>query len=128
MKGTLLNPVREKWIGLSLAALALLGIGFALGFLTPHRYATPAIEAGTVRLVGGDGSEILVQPDGSSVTQSFALDPLLWYSPASKSWTSGSRPSCMTPLSHGQHITFGVVWGNPTADAPGGPAVIWLKC
>ena len=128
MKQTLVSLMQAKWIGLALAVLVLLGAGFALGVVVPHSSATPAIETGTVRLVSGDGSEFLVQLDGSRVTKSYALDPLLWYSPASNSWTSGSRPSCMAPLSHGQHITFGVVWANPTGDAPGGPAVIWLEC
>ncbi|MHB1431167.1 MAG: hypothetical protein ACYCVZ_03495 [Streptosporangiaceae bacterium] len=127
MSDLIAGLIRKKWFSYSAAVLVVLAIGFVAGFEVPRGGISPVVETGTVRLVGQDGSEFLVRLSGG-VTKSYALGPVLWYSPANQSWNDGSRPACMTPLSHGQRITFGVVNVSPVGDAPGGPVVTWVKC
>ena len=127
MSGIIAGLIRKKWLSYSVAALVVLAIGFVAGFEMPRGVISPAVKTGTVRLVGVDGSEFLVRLN-SGVTKSYALGPVLWYSPANQSWNDGSRPACMTPLSHGQRITFGVANVSPVGDAPGAEVVTWVKC
>jgi hypothetical protein len=127
MSSIITGVIRKKWLSYSLAVLVILAVGFVAGFEVPRGGISPTTETGTVRLVGKDGSEFLVRLN-SGATRSYSLGPVQWYSPANQSWEDGTRPACMAPLSHGQHITFGVVNASPVGNAPGGVAVIWIRC
>jgi hypothetical protein len=75
----------------------------------------------------GDG--FTVQLPGTHGPSQYALPDSVQWRDRYGVWQEGQRPGCMTPLSHGQRITFGVVSVPPTGDAPGaGSVVVWLEC
>ena len=58
----------------------------------------------------------------------YALPSTVPWRNAYGTWNEGTRPACLRPLSHGQHVTLGVVSAQPAGDAPGGDIIVWVEC
>jgi hypothetical protein len=137
---------RAVWY--ALAALALLGIGLAVGVSIPPSPGTPLTEQATVTWVneglpppagGGGPATFLARPDGARQAQSFDLsDTAEWRTAQNAGWTEGTIPSCMVPLMHGRpardgvgdvraRIRFGVVLIQPP-DGGSDDVVVWVEC
>ena len=72
--------------------------------------------------------EFTIRQAGTNETTSYALPDPVWWRNAFGTWRDTGRPGCMLPLTHGQHITIGVVNVAPAGGTPGGPVISWLKC
>lgn len=112
-----------------LAALALVGIGVAVGVSIPSSSATPAVEQGTVTWVNegapatwaykgqpvtaGSPVEFLARLDGARHAQVFGLaSDFEWTTAGNAGWTEGSPtgsvPPCMVPMVHGRLAPGGI--------------------
>jgi hypothetical protein len=137
---------RAVWF--TLAALALLGIGVAVGVSIPPSPGTPVTEQAMVTWVneglpppagGGGPAEFLARVDGARQAQPFELsDTAEWQLAQNPGWTEGTMPSCMVPQVHGRpardgfghvraRIKFGVVHVQPP-DGPTEDVVVWVEC
>jgi hypothetical protein len=108
------------------AVLVLLG--FLLGAMRVGSSATPRTITGKVRLVGINGDEFALTASGSKVATSYGLSTDTYWRNSQLVWNSGSPIACMRPLSHGQVVTIGVVYTNPTSGAVGTDLVAWVEC
>jgi hypothetical protein len=115
------------------AALAAAGIvlaagGFWAGKSLTTATLTPSVLSGAVGIVGVGGDEFTIRLSGQRQLSSYGLTSMVSWRSAYGIWSQGTRPPCLTPLSHGQRITFGIINAAPVADAPGGPVVVWIEC
>jgi hypothetical protein len=115
-------------MALCTAAIVLVAAGFWAGKSLTTATLTPAVQTGTVALVGINGDEFAIQLDGQRQLTSYGLPSDVTWRDAYGIWQDGTRPGCMAPLSRGQRISFGVVSVAPVADAPGNPVVVWIEC
>lgn len=115
-------------VTLGLAAIILVAAGFWAGKSLTTATLTPTVRTGTVGLVGSQGDEFAIRLSGQRQQTSYGLASNISWRNAYGIWQDGTRPSCMAPLTHGQHIRFGVVNVAPVADAPGSPVVVWIEC
>ena len=113
---------------LGAAAILLAAAGFWAGKSLTTATLTPAVQAGTVALVGISGDEFAIRLDGQRQLTSYGLPSNTTWRDAYGIWQDGTRPGCMAPLSRGQRISFGVVNTAPVADAPGTPVLVWIEC
>jgi len=113
---------------LGAAAILLAAAGFWAGKSLTNATLTPAVQTGTVALVGINGDEFAIRLDGQRQLTSYGLPGNTTWRDAYGIWQDGTRPGCMAPLSRGQRISFGVVNAAPVADAPGTPVVVWIEC
>jgi hypothetical protein len=107
--------------------IVLLVAGYWIGQHSTTRTALPTAKHGTVGQVSRDGSTFTFTPSGGSSTDSYALETASWRD-ATGSWHAGSRPACMSPLSHGQQVTIGLVSSSSVDGAPAGTTVAWIEC
>jgi hypothetical protein len=106
----------------------LVFLGFLIGANRVGSSVTPRTITGTVRLVGINGDEFGLTASGSNIATSYALSTDTQWRNSQLVWSSGSRIACMRPLSHGQVVTIGVVYTNPTSGAFGTDLVAWVEC
>jgi hypothetical protein len=119
---------RTTWAGYGITGVILLAGGFWGGKSLSTDTATPDARAGTVRLVSITGDAFAIQLSGTQGTTSYAMANTMRWRDKYGVWWDGTQPACMKPLSHGQHITIGVINAEPAGDAPGGPVVVWIEC
>lgn len=120
---------RATWAAYGAAGVILLAGGFWSGKSVSTDTATPQVLSGTVQLVGPgrDGFAIRLSP--ANHLAQYALSGLAGWRDRYGTWHEGTQPACLTPLSHGQHITFGLVDVEPVRDAPGAlSVVVWIEC
>jgi hypothetical protein len=110
------------------AAIILVAAGFWTGKSLTTATLAPTVQTGTVTIVGINGDEFTIQLTGQPQLTSYGLSSSTTWRNAYGVWQQGTRPGCMAPLSHGQRIRLGVVSVAPSADAPGGPVVVWIEC
>ena len=115
-------------LALGAAAIVLVAAGFWAGKSLATATLTPAVQTGTVALVGINGDEFAIRLDGRRQLTSYALPSTTAWRNAYGIWQDGTRPACMAPLSHGQRIRLGVLNAAPAADAPGTPVIVWIEC
>jgi hypothetical protein len=115
-------------MALGATAVVLVAAGFWAGKSLTTATLTPAVQTGTVALVGINGDEFAIRLSGQAQPTSYGLPSNVTWRNAYGVWQMGTRPGCMSPLSRGQHIRFGVVNAAPVADAPGSPVVVWIEC
>ncbi len=115
-------------MALGAAAIVLVAAGFWAGKSLTTATLAPAVQTGTVALVGINGDEFTIRLSGQRELTSFGLPSNITWRNAYGVWQLGTRPGCMAPLSRGQRIRFGVVNVAPVADAPGSPVVVWIEC
>jgi hypothetical protein len=113
---------------LGATATLLAAAGFWAGKSLTTATLTPAVQAGTVALVGINADEFTIRLDGQRQLTSYALPASTTWRDAYGTWQDGTPPRCMTPLSHGQRISFGLINAAPVADAPGTPVIVWIEC
>jgi hypothetical protein len=113
-------------MALGAAAILLIAAGFWAGKSLTTATLTPAVQTGTVALVGINGDEFTIRLSGQIT--SYSVPGSITWRNAYGVWQVGTRPGCMAPLSSGQRIRFGVVNVAPLADAPGSPVVVWIEC
>jgi hypothetical protein len=116
------------WAASAMAGVILLAAGFWAGRSQSTDTATPDVRTGTVRLVAWGGDGFAIQLSGTRATTQYAMGNTVQWRDKHGTWRDGSQPACMKPLSHGQHITFGVVNAEPVGDALGGQVVVWIEC
>jgi hypothetical protein len=120
---------RATWAAYGAAGVILLAGGFWSGKSVSSDTATPEVLSGTVRLVGPESDGFAVRLSRTNRVEQYALSDLTSWRDRYGSWHGGTRPACLTPLSHGQHITFGLVNAEPVGDAPGAlSVVVWIEC
>jgi len=119
---------RATWTAYGIAGVILLAGGFWGGRSLSTDTATPHVQAGTVSLVSISGDAFAIQLGGTHGITSYAMGNGMQWRDQYGTWWEGTPPACMKPLSHGQHITFGVVSAEPAGDAPGGTVVVWIEC
>jgi hypothetical protein len=115
-------------IAIGAAAIVLVAAGFWAGRSLSTATLTPAVQTGTVALVGINGDEFAIRLTGQTQPTSFGLPANITWRNAYGVWQLGTPPGCMAPLSSGQRIRFGVINAAPVADAPGGPVIVWIEC
>ena len=115
-------------VAIPAVAIFLVAAGFWAGRSLTTATRTPAVLTGTVGLVGINGDEFTIRLSGQRQLTSYSLPSNVTWRDAYGGWQQGTRPGCMVPLSRGQHIRFGIVNVASVADAPGGPAVVWIEC
>jgi hypothetical protein len=113
---------------LGAAAILLAAAGFWAGKSLTTATLAPAVQTGTVALVGINGDEFTIRLSGQRQLTSYGLPSTITWRDAYGVWQDGTRPGCMAPLSRGQRIRFGVVNVASAADAPGSPVVVWIEC
>ena len=113
---------------LGAAAILLVAAGFWAGKSLTTATLAPAVQTGTVALVGINGDEFTIRLSGQRQLTSYGLPSNITWRNAYGVWQLGTRPGCMAPLSRDQRIRFGVVNAAPVADAPGSPVVVWIEC
>ena len=121
---------RAAWTAYGIAGIILLAAGFWGGKSVSPDAVTPDVRAGTVRFVTDTGGSFVIRLDGSHgvTTYAMSVSPIEWRDKYGN-WWDGTQPACLKPLSHGQHITFGVVNVKPVGGAiAGGPVVLWIEC
>ena len=117
-----------SWTAATIAAIIAAAAGFwGAKALTPTA-VRPQVMSGVVGLVGVQGDEFYLRGHGARPVSGYALPAPVQWRNSYGVWFDAGRPACMRPLSHGQHIRFGVVNAAPVADAPGGPVIVWLEC
>lgn len=109
-------------------SVILVLLGFLIGANRVGSSATPRTITGKVGLVGINGDEFRLTPSGSKVTTSYGLSTNTPWRDSQLVWNSSSSISCMRPLSHGQVVTIGVVYTEPTSGAFGTALVAWVEC
>ena len=119
---------RATWTVYGIAGIILLAAGFWGGKSLSPDAVTPAVLAGTVRLVTDGGDSFAIQLNGRHGVTGYAMwvSPVMWRDRYGN-WFQGTQPACLKPGSRGQHITFGVVNIKP-GPAEGGPVVAWIEC
>jgi len=80
-------------------------------------YTTNVNEAGT-------GIGLAWEPDGPG--KGYNVTGAFWRE-ADGSWRT-SGPTCLEPLTEGQHVRMGVIEAEPIMEAPGREIVAWLEC
>lgn len=110
------------------AAIALVAAGFWAGKSLTTASLAPAVQTGTVGLVGSNGDEFTIRLSGQRQLTSYGLPGNVTWRSAYGIWHLGTPPGCMAPLSRGQRIRFGLISAAPVADAPGSPVVVWIEC
>jgi hypothetical protein len=115
-------------MALGAAAIILVAAGFWAGKSLTTATLTPAVQTGTVGLVGINGDEFTIRLSGQRHLTGYGLPSDVTWRNAYGIWQDGTRPGCMVPLSRGQRITFGVINAAPIADAPGRPVIVWIEC
>ncbi len=113
---------------LGAAAVLLAAAGFWAGKSLTTATLAPAVQTGTVALVGINGDEFAIRLSGQRQLTSYGLPSTITWRDAYGVWQDGTRPGCMAPLSRGQRIRFGVVNVAPAADAPGSQVIVWIEC
>jgi hypothetical protein len=106
-------------LGIAIGTAATWGL-FALRgtqVQTVEGYATNVDQAGTA--IG-----LASEPDGPG--KGYSIAGAFWREAEGPWHTSG--PTCLEPLSDGQHIRMGVVQVEPKMEAPGREVVVWLEC
>jgi hypothetical protein len=115
-------------MALPAAAIVLVAGGFWAGKSLTTATLTPAVQTGTVGLVGINGDEFTIRLSGQRQLIGYGLPSSVSWRDAYGIWQLGTRPGCMAPLSHGQRIRIGVVNAASVTDAPGGPVIVWIEC
>jgi hypothetical protein len=116
------------WAARSAAAVILLAGGFWGGRSLTTSTAIPRPEAGTIKAVNADGTALAIMLRGHTTPTGYALPAtVLWQDPYG-TWNEGTHPACLRPLTHGQHVTLGIITALPAASAPGGSIIAWVKC
>lgn len=64
------------------------------------------------------------EPDGPG--KGYDVTGAFWREAGGAWHTSG--PTCLEPLTEGQHVRMGVMEAEPTMEAPGREIVVWLEC
>ena len=119
---------RAAWAAFGIAGVILLAGGFWAGKSLSADTVTPDVLSGTVKLVSDTSDSFAIQLSGTHGITSYAMGNRMQWRDKYGTWWDGTQPACMKPLSHGQHITLGVVNAKPVGDAPGQPVVVWIEC
>ena len=116
------------WTARAAAAVILLAGGFWGGRSLTTSTAIPQAETGTIESVSADGTALSIRLRGQTAQTGYALPATVPWQDPYGTWNDGTRPACLRPLTHGQHITLGIITALPAARAPGGPIIAWVKC
>ncbi|MEV0839378.1 hypothetical protein AB0I55_07435 [Actinocatenispora sera] len=115
------QPVRIARWGVAVAVL----LGVAVGAVVVHqvdgaRADVPHPVTGTVTAVDEDGTALGFRADDEphGGTTGYALGPVDWIDSSGTTHLAGTHPSCLAPLSHGQHVEL---WLLDVRDANAGP-------
>ncbi len=111
--------------------IVALALGIALGagvmwVVKPTGGAQVEIVEGWTTNVNeaGTGIGLASEPDGRG--KGYDVTGVFWREVGGAWHTSG--PTCLEPLTEGQHVRIGVIEAEPTMEAPGREVVVWLEC
>lgn len=116
------------WAARTAAAVILLAGGFWGGRSVTTSSAIPRAETGTIESVSADGTALTIRLSGDAGQTGYALPATVDWQDPYGTWNLGSRPACLRPLTHGQHVTLGVITALPSGGAFGGSIIAWVKC
>lgn len=120
---------RAVWTVSGLGGVVLLAVGLWAGRQLPTDTATPDVQTGVVSGVSIDGGGFAIRLSGEGVTTGYPLGSALSWRDKYGIWHDESRPACLKPLTHGQHVTIGVVRAQPSGDVPSAAElVVWVEC
>lgn len=84
------------------------------------------IVEGYTTAVNEAGTAIGLAPEPGGTGKGYSIAGAFWRE-AGGSWhTKG--PTCLEPLTSGQHVRMGVIEVEPTEEGPGREIVVWLEC
>ena len=118
----------SNWMRFSLFVVLLLGIGIgvlATSVLGKSSDASVDIVEGYVNGVNWNGTAIGVSPENTGAGDGYVIAGAMWRQSGGP-WHD-TFPTCLEPLTSGQHVRLGVVHAEPTEWAPGRPVVVWLE-